>query len=213
MTNHTKFVGSEQGEEVYCCEEEAMVENYKSKGKTKELCEYREFQKAEEKNNIALRQVWMYGAVLRCGNDTIPRQERNGVARLEATADRDFSRAREIVEDHTRRMNQYLAYLVSKFKQSTLHQFRCRVQHVSSFRRGPRTSTHRTVRASLASSSRRSDDSGGSEPPQGDPDLPSFRFVRSGLTHSYLKSDRFIPSWRPGRLGPMSHALLRGWSR
>ncbi len=56
-------------------------------------------------------------------------------------------------------------------------------------------------------------DSGGSEPPQGDPDLPSFRFVRSGLTHSYLKSDRFIPSWRPGRLGPMSHALLRGWSR
>ncbi len=75
-------------------------------------------------------------------------------------------------------------------------------------------SSHRKGRTCAMSFSRNSgnspgDDSGGSEPPQGDPDLPSFRFVRSGLTHSYLKSDRFIPSWRPGRPGPMSHAFAR----
>ena len=72
--------------------------------------------------------------------------------------------------------------------------------------RSPRVSHRPSARAAASSSS---DDSGGSEPPQGDPDLPSFRFVRSGLTHSYLKTDRFLPSWRPGRPEPMSHAFAR----
>lgn len=83
------------------------------------------------------------------------------------------------------------------------------------FRVGNRSrSSHRKGRVCAMSFTRNSenspgDDSGGSEPPQGDPDLPSFRFVRSGLTHSYLKTDRFLPSWRPGRPEPMSHAFAR----
>ncbi len=80
--------------------------------------------------------------------------------------------------------------------------------------RGPRSASRRPSRTAVGASSpggggSPGDDSGGSEPPQGDPDLPSFRFVRSGTPRSYLKTDRFLSSWRPGHPVLMSRAFAR----
>ncbi len=57
------------------------------------------------------------------------------------------------------------------------------------------------------------DDSGGSEPPQGDPDLPSRPLIGGYPLVFASQPDRILPSWRPARPGLMSHVLLRGWSR
>jgi hypothetical protein len=82
--------------------------------------------------------------------------------------------------------------------------------------RGPRNSSRRSrtaVRTSSQGGGGSGDDSGGSEPPQGDPDLPSRPLIGGYPLVFPSQPDRILPSWRPARLGLMSHALLRGWSR
>ena len=77
--------------------------------------------------------------------------------------------------------------------------------------RSPRNSSRRSRTAVGMSSP--GDDSGGSEPPQGDPDLPSRPLIGGYPLVFASQPDRILPSWRPARPGLMSHVLLRGWSR
>jgi hypothetical protein len=130
----------------------------------------------------------------------------------EAKLDDEFRRRIEIPPSEKRRI---LLDACRKIRiMQVVEQHKDRPRSRSAYRREPSRVSSRsrcTSRTAVASaSSPGGDDSGGSEPPQSDPDLPSFRFVRSGILRSYLKTDRFLSSWRPGRPGLMAH--VRRWA-
>ena len=124
----------------------------------------------------------------------------------EAKIDDEFRRRTEPSPSEKRRMMLDAFRGVNMMLAMERHKNRPRIR--SAYRREPGrvfSRSRRTSRAAVAASSSSSGDSGGSEPPQSDPDLPSFRFVRSGTLRSYLKTDRFLSSWRLGCPGLMAH--------
>jgi hypothetical protein len=90
-----------------------------------------------------------------------------------------------------------------------------RLRHLSIITqsRSSRDSAQNATNAASPGGGSPGDDSGGSEPPQGDPDLPSRPLIGGYPLVFPPQPGRILPSWRLRCPGLMSHTLFRGWPR